>query len=149
MKLVIRRYLPADQNRLIEILKFSTPEFFHPREKADFVQYLSKYLEDYFVIESDAVVVGCGGINYLPLYGEARISWDIVHPEFRSKGIGSTLLKHRLNEIKGGKIPVSKVVVRSSQKAFHFYQKFGFTLVHSQKDYWAPGFDLFELEMAI
>ena len=94
---MIRRYTKKDKERLIQILRLNTPEFFDPSEEKDFDHYLEQESQNYFVVEESGLVIGAGGINLGFDEGKtARISWDIIHPGFHGKGIGSKLLLFRL-----------------------------------------------------
>ncbi|MEM9050498.1 MAG: GNAT family N-acetyltransferase [Bacteroidota bacterium] len=145
MKPLIRNYSSEDLDLVISLLRLSTPDYFHPSEESDLVEYLSSEIEDYYVLEVKSLILGCGGINYSKRENKAIISWDIIHPDFRSQGLGRLLLTHRLGIIREKHI--SKVVVRSSQKAYKFYENANFKLTRTQEDFWAPGFDLFEMEL--
>jgi [ribosomal protein S18]-alanine N-acetyltransferase len=143
----IRPYTKADRDLLIYLLDLNTPAYFAATEKRDFTHYLDKEIEEYFVIESSGQVIGCGGINYADNLSTGIISWDMLHPEARGKGAGSLLLKHRL-DLLFSKDRVQKVIVRTSQHAWGFYEKNGFILQRRVKDHWAPGFDLYFMELA-
>ncbi|MBC5775486.1 GNAT family N-acetyltransferase [Pontibacter sp. KCTC 32443] len=145
---MIRPYTPTDKPSLIALLKLNIPLYFAEAEEADFIEYLEQHLEDYFVVEEDNIIVGAGGINYFPDEKLVRISWDIVHPAYQGKGIGSSLMQHRINYIR--KQPgVNLIVVRTTQLVYPFYQKMGFKLVKTERDYWAEGFDLYEMHMPL
>jgi N-acetylglutamate synthase-like GNAT family acetyltransferase len=81
-------------------LRLNTPAYFAPSEENDFIDYLENEVEDYFVLEENGKIVGCGGINYWEHGTVARISWDIVHPDQQGKGIGKKLTLFRIEEIK-------------------------------------------------
>ena len=145
----IRFYQKQDKEELIKLIQLNIPTYFEQSEEEDFAEYLEKYKEDYFVIKGKITnqIVGCGGINYFfdeptPL---ARISWDIIHPDFQGQGIGKKLLLHRINYIQNKEIKI--IVVRTSQFAYKFYQKVGFELEKTEKDFWAKGFDLYQMKM--
>ena len=144
--LQIRKYVSSDQPALIELLRLNTPEYFSPDEKGDFITYLDSEIEDYFIASIDDQIVGCGGINYKEEDSIGIISWDIVSKSHHGKGIGSELLSHRLSCIKN-KLNISKIIVRTSQHVFPFYEKHGFTLIKTVKDYWEKGYDLYHMEM--
>lgn len=145
---MIRSYSPADQLQLLAILKLNTPQYFHPSEADDFFGYLTHHLESYFVVEEDGKIIGAGGINYFPAEGTARISWDIIHPDFQGKGVGKKLMEHRIKEIRD-RPDISQIMVRTTQLVYPFYEKMGFTLEHTEQNYWAPGFDLYQMRMLL
>jgi ribosomal protein S18 acetylase RimI-like enzyme len=130
---------------LTKLLLANTPKYFHPSEAEDFERYLNDEVEQYFVVIHFGNVIGAGGINFKGNKG--YISWDLIHPEHQGKSVGTNLLNHRLTILK--KMSIKTVVVRTSQMAFGFYEKHGFQLVQSEKDYWSEGFDLYEMELEL
>ncbi|OKL41091.1 GNAT family N-acetyltransferase [Pontibacter flavimaris] len=145
---MIRPYTPADKQQLLYLLRLNTPTYFAAEEERDFAGYLEKHVEDYFVVEEGNRLVGAGGINYFPEDGLARISWDVIHPNFQGKGIGRRLLQHRLQVIRN-KPSINAVIVRTTQLVYRFYEKTGFALEKTEKDFWAKGFDLYQLRMPL
>ncbi|WP_375560455.1 GNAT family N-acetyltransferase [Bernardetia sp. OM2101] len=156
----IRIYTEKDKNQLIKLIQLNTPTYFDSSEEEEFVEYLDKHKEDYFVIKDEVTnqIVGCGGINYFfnndaidkatnSSPNLARISWDIIHPDFQGLGIGKKLLLYRINHIKSKEINL--IIVRTSQLAYKFYQKVGFELEKVEKDFWAKGFDLYQMKMSL
>ena len=122
----IREYQPTDKNAVIDLIRQNTPAYFAPKEEADFSNYLDSERELYFVLLLNKKVVGCGGINFTKDKASGKISWDIIHPQ----------------SIDG----IQKITVRTSQLAYKFYEKQGFTLKEIQRDYWAKGFDMYSME---
>lgn len=143
---MIREYIKSDFDSLLNLLILNTPKYFAPEEEQDFVEYLSEKRDLYFIAEENGAIVGCGGINRSVDGKTAFISWDMVHPGHQGKGIGATLTKYRI-EVAKNITGIEKIVVRTSQHAFKFYEKMGFTLFETTKDYWAPGFDMYYMEM--
>ena len=144
---MIRKYSNKDKPKIIELLRKNTPAFFAPSEEADFVNYLDHEVEDYFVYEEDARIIGAGGINYFPKLKLARISWDIIAPNSQGKGVGRKLTQHRLHHLKERE-NIELIVVRTTQLAHKFYEKMGFELEKTEKDFWAKGFDLYQMKMS-
>jgi [ribosomal protein S18]-alanine N-acetyltransferase len=145
---MIRPFEMRDKQTLLKILELNIPRYFDESEVSDLREYLDRYREDYFVIEDKGRVIGAGGINYFPEENIARLSWDYVHPDYHGKGAGRKLVEYRL-EILRGKPAVQRVVVRTTQLVYPFYEKMGFTLDLTEKDYWAPGFDLYQMSMEL
>ena len=145
---MIRPYKIEDKTKLIALLKLNIPQYFDRSEERDFIDYLNKFADHYFVVEENGSIIGCGGINYFHEESIARISWDIIHPDFQGKGIGKKLTLHRINEIRNNS-SVNLIVVRTSQLAFKFYEKLGFELEKTEKDFWVKGLDLYQMKMTI
>lgn len=93
-------------------------------------------------------LVGCGGINFSDNRMTGKISWDILHPEYQGKSLGTYLLEYRIKKLKSID-SVQRITVRTSQLAYKFYEKRGFELLEVKKDYWARGFDMYRMEYKI
>ena len=144
----IRPYRTTDYPAVLHILSDNVPRYFAPEEVSDLADYLRYEREDYFVVEEEERMVGSGGINYLPDWSTAVLSWGFLHPDFQRRGIGRRLAEHRIEHIKGQNEYI-KIRVRTSQLTWLFYQKLGFTLLETQRDYWAKGYDLYHMEMKL
>lgn len=146
---MIRPYTPADLNAVLDLLKLNTPEYFHPSEEKDFIDYLNHKIDAYFVVEDQGNIVGCGGYNLGFNEGKtARISWDMIHPNAQGAGVGSFLTNYRIETLKR-QTGVEKIVVRTSQLAYLFYAKFEFKLDSIIEDYWSHGYHLYEMSIQV
>lgn len=139
----IRPYQSKDFDDILIIFMCNTPTYFSIDEEGDLINYLENEIEEYYVVESDGRILGCGGINFFdpPC---ARLSWDLIHPEFQGLGLGSLLVNFRLDRLK--KLKVAEISVRTSQLAFEFYRRHGFHVVEVIEDYWAEGYDLYDMK---
>lgn len=144
----IRKYKTSDKLTLIELLRLNTPQFFAPEEEQDLIDYLEHEIEEYFVIENNGDIIGAGGVNLKETINTGYISWDFIHPDYQGKGVGSLLLNHRIKLLHANS-DIKKIKVRTTQHVFKYYEKFGFTLMSVTKDYWAKGFDLYDMEIQI
>lgn len=143
--ITIREYKSIDKSTVINLIKLNTPKYFAPEEENDFSNYLDNERELYYVLLFNEKIVGCGGINFAENKTIGKISWDILHPEYQGKSLGSQLLKYRIEKIKAID-SIQKITVRTSQLAYKFYEKQGFELNEVKEDYWAKGFDLYRME---
>ena len=139
----IREYFETDKNEALSLLRENTPRYFAIEEELEFIEYLENRRELYYVVQLENKIVGCGGINFDKNIG--KISWDMISPSVQGLGLGSALLKHRIQKIKENKL-IDEIIVRTSQHTFQFYEKKGFTLTEKVKDYWAVGFDLYKMK---
>lgn len=119
---MIRKYTKKDKSSLLELLRQNTTEYFDPSEERDFIKYLDHEVEDYFVYEVNAKIIGAGGINYFPEEKSARISWDMVDSRSQGRGIGKKLTQYRINHLKGNP-EIDIIRVRTSQMPISFMKK--------------------------
>lgn len=141
----IAPYQPEDKVALLGLLDLLIPTYFAPEERADFAHYLDHEREVYFVLRIQGQIAGGGGINIADEGRTGKISWDLIHPDFHGQSLGKYLLRHRIAYLEH--LPgIRHIHVRTSQMAYRFYEKQGFVLRTMQKDYWAPGFDLYWME---
>jgi ribosomal protein S18 acetylase RimI-like enzyme len=145
---MIKKYSKSDKQEVIKLLRLNTPKYFAPSEEKEFIKYLDHETEDYFVVKENSKIIGVGGINYFPNKKIATICWDIVHPDYQNKKIGKNLTQHRINYIQKNS-NAKLIVVSTSQLAYKFYEKMGFELKKIEKDYWAKGFDLYQMTITI
>ena len=142
---VIREYTPADKADVLRLIRLNTPASFAPAEEADLDEYLEHRRELYYVLLANGTIAGCGGINFADGGTTAKISWDIVHPAWQGRSLGTRLLEYRIEKLEslGG---IRRITVRTSRQAHRFYEKRGFVLREVRRDYWAEGFDLYAME---
>ena len=143
--ITIREYETNDKDDVINLIRLNTPKFFAIEEDDDLNKYLETEKELYYVLLYDRNIVGCGGINFADGKTIGKISWDIFHPDYQGKSLGTKLLKHRIDKLNSID-SVQKITVRTSQVAYKFYEKQGFKLFETIKDYWADGFDMYNME---
>ena len=147
-EMIIRPYITNDCEKIIQLFKLNTPKYFAVTEEEDLIYYLDEHAQNYFVIESQGELIGCGGYNFSDDLATGIISWDILHPQQQGKGFGTVLLNYRIEKLKED-MKIKIVSVRTSQVVFKFYEKAGFILKDVVKDYWAEGFDLYRMELLI
>ena len=151
-KLLRHGYKPhaivGDGDSLSSVLRKQYASIIHlekEQETNDLSNYLDKEIELYYVLLVDGKVVGCGRINFAEKRTIGKISWDIIHPDYQGKSLGRKLLMYRIEVLKA--IPgIKKIIVRTSQLAYKFYEKQGFTLNEIKRNYWADGFDMYSMQ---
>ena len=111
------------------------------------MHYLDHPADPCFVVDSGGELSG-GGFNFSDDRTVGKISWDIFHPGHQGKGLGSALTHYRIEKLKQYDT-VQEISVRTSQVAYKFYEKFGFQLRETVKDYWAEGFDLYRMAFPV
>lgn len=143
---MIRAYSPADKEEVLNLIRLNIPRYFAPFEEGDLSMYLDEESDHYFVVEENGNIIGAGGFNHFREERLARISWDLIHPNYHGRGIGSQLTRYRIKEIKKN-FGVPEIQVRTTQLVYRFYEKMGFSTLATVKDFWAPGFDLYDMRL--
>ncbi|WP_207422764.1 GNAT family N-acetyltransferase [Desertivirga brevis] len=141
----IREYSVDDKEEVLTLLRLNTPKYFAPAEEADFEHYLDQERELYYVLISEDKIVGCGGINFDDKKTVGKLSWDIMHPDYRGRNLGKLLVLYRLQKLTAIE-SVKTITVRTSQLAYEFYKKQGFDVLEVAKDFWAEGIDMYKME---
>ncbi|MGO4292784.1 GNAT family N-acetyltransferase [Chitinophaga sp. RAB17] len=145
---MIRPYKATDKNDLLTIFKLNTPEYFDPKELVDYDTYLNENAHLYFTIEHGNNIAGGVGYYVNEAKKVGQITWILFHPAYTGHGLGRKAIEHCLTIFQSGPT-IEKLVVTTSQKAYKFFEKFGYKLVETQKDYWGQGLDLYLMERAL
>ncbi|MES1225790.1 MAG: GNAT family N-acetyltransferase [Bacteroidota bacterium] len=145
---MIRPFKQTDKEQLIEIFKLNTPTYFDRKELADFEDYLAEHSGTYLTIEHEGKIAGGTGYYIKDSDKSGRITWIFFHPECAGLGLGKQAVQHCLTILKSNPA-IEKLVVTTSQLAYKFFEKFGYTLVQTEKDYWGQGLDLYLMEQAV
>ncbi|NRB46436.1 MAG: GNAT family N-acetyltransferase [Saprospiraceae bacterium] len=143
---MIRKYQSTDRSQVIKVFRQNTPKYFALEEQTDLEQFLEHNGANYWLIEQEGIIAGCGGIVFSEDQQVGRIAWDFFSPNFQGKGLGRALTEFRLAEIRKNR-SVQRIIVRTSQLAYSFYAKFGFDIAKIEEDYWAPGLHLYDMQM--
>jgi len=115
----------------IEKLSFPSPWssqlFYLELKKKDFAYY--------WVVELEGAVVGYGG--YWKIQDEAHLVTFAIHPSYRRRGLGKTLLAYILKDVRQKGIKKVTLEVRKSNiPAQNLYEKFGFKKIAIRPHYY-------------
>jgi len=145
---MIRPYQSSDKKELVAIFKLNTPKYFDTMEVNDFEAYLIDHAETYLTIEYENKIVGGAGYQITDNNTVGRITWIFFHPDSAGLGLGKECVNYCLEVFKKNST-VRKLVVTTSQLAYKFFEKFGLTLIKTEKDYWGKGLDLYLMEKSL
>jgi len=135
-KLIIRKFLPSDIERIVKIEKAS---FEHGAYSKTRLKKLSKKHPNDFLV----ALLADKTVGYIIAYHKAGvIDFDslAVDKKYRKLGIGKKLVKFALNRFrKKGLKKVSLEVRKSNQRAIAFFQNLGFKITKVIKHYYKDG----------
>ena len=137
----LRRISLSDLDRVMEIEKASFPD----REawSRDYFESLYKiYPEGFIVAENNGKIIGY--TTGRPKEELAEIISLAVDPTWRQKGVGAKLTNFLIEHFKEkGLKEISLCVRTKNKKAISFYQKLGFKILKTIKNYYRNGDDAF------
>ncbi len=129
------------------------PLYFADEELPLFAAFLEKdvFVKNYSVLFSDNEIVGCGGIalNEPGIYikePHVIMTWGMVDKKHHKSRFGEALLKFRIEQAKKLYSGI-KIALGTTQHTFGFFEKYGFKTVCFEKDHWAKGLDLYQMEL--
>lgn len=70
---------------------------------------------------------------------------DFFELTYASQRLGRESVEHCLKLFRKDQ-SVEKLIVTTSQFAYRFFEKFGYTIKRIEKEYWGKGLDLYEME---
>ncbi|HHV58014.1 MAG TPA: ribosomal protein S18-alanine N-acetyltransferase [Firmicutes bacterium] len=116
----------------VEVESFTTPW----KRDAFFFELLHNKVAHYLVAKAGDRVVGYGGMWIL--VDEAHVTNIAVHPDWRRRGVGETLLKRLLAEAKEhGADRMTLEVRKSNWSARRLYEKLGFVVLGCRRNYYS------------
>ncbi len=153
--ITIKAYLPEYKDCLLQIFESNMPLYFAEEELQLFFNFLDRdalQRGPYSVIFNDNTIVGCGGIalNQPSKYtNELHVimTWGMIDNKFHKNGFGKELLLFRIKQAKE-LYPEVKIALGTTQYTFPFFEKYGFKTVAYEKDHWAKGLDLYQMELS-
>ena len=142
---MIRPYKSTDKGNLLKIFSLNIPKFFDKNEINDFEEYLEQKAETYLTIEVDNNIVGGTGYYINENDKSGRITWIFFDPSYSGQGLGKQSVEYCLKLLSKDK-RVEKFIVTTSQLAYKFFEKFGYSINRIEKNYWGESLDLYEME---
>jgi predicted N-acetyltransferase YhbS len=137
---LIRPFAPADAAACLALFDSNMPEFFLPFERIDFEAYL---LDPgaYWVVEQQSQLVACGGVWQDSSRPErpAGLAWGMVRRDLHRTGLGSLLLRHRLDALRD--MGSAQCWIDTSQHSAPFFARHGFQEISRTPDGYGPGLD--------
>ncbi|MDI6591774.1 MAG: ribosomal protein S18-alanine N-acetyltransferase [Patescibacteria group bacterium] len=148
----LRQFSFPDLDRILEIEKVSFPN----REawsREYFEKLYFKYPKGFIVAENKNEIVGYTigqPKNRVPTKRVAEIISLAVAPDWRQKGIGKALIEFLINHFRQKNIKEIFLNVRTKNKAaISFYQKLGFKILKTIKNYYKNGDDAYLMKKEI
>lgn len=140
-------YIPRHLTACLRLFDLNCPAFFAPNERSDYETFLKGPNKDYRVGIRKGKVVAAFGFQVHKRTGRGRISWIMVSPEGKGKGVGSVMMAWvrqtaRLQD-------ASVVEIAASHLSAPFFSKFGAMETTRIPHGWGPGMHRVNMEWAV
>jgi len=148
--MTVRDYNTSDKERCMEMFRSNMPLFFAPHELTDFDQWLNRRSfpapahDQYFVLEDNGELVGCGGYYFDSQRQMVRFTWGLVDQALHRKGYGRFFIQYRIHHATKA-FPEAQLAMDTTQHSWPFFQKMGFECISIEKDGYCEGLDRYEL----
>ncbi|HSI33613.1 MAG TPA: GNAT family N-acetyltransferase [Tepidisphaeraceae bacterium] len=137
--IAIRDYVASDAGACLGLFDGNTPGYFAADERALFEAFLRRDDHEFFVAEDSGVVVGCGGFK-VNEYGVGYLVWGIVSASRHGRGVGTALLRWRLERLR--ETPHAWcALLDTSQRTAGFFERFGFRAYRTVAEGYGAGLD--------
>jgi N-acetylglutamate synthase-like GNAT family acetyltransferase len=134
----IRPYEPADRASCLSVFDSLTPALLDHTARPLFESWLDRPASQYFVMEHEETVVGCGGYSLSQDKSTATLRWGMIRHSAQKMGLGRFLLMYRIREI-GRAGTVGVVFAHSPRPSAGFFEKQGFHVNGIATDADSPG----------
>jgi GNAT superfamily N-acetyltransferase len=145
----IRAYAATDRDAALACFRSNVPAFFSAEDEAWFISALDEPDGPNFVVLSDEQVVGFGGYEVSDTYNHAVLVFGQIHAEWHDKGLGSMLLKHRMDHLRTHGQPTKYLIIDTTLKVAPFYVKHGFEIVSHWREGFRDGADKVDLRFVL
>jgi ribosomal-protein-alanine N-acetyltransferase len=123
--IIIRKFQPQDFQWVIDIER----KVFNEHDPYLYMQFYETYPETFIVAEINGFVVGYVA-GFLAKEGVGRVFSLAVHPSYRNRSVGGSLLKEIIGIFRSMEVVEIILEVRSGNiKARKFYERYGFNMV--------------------
>jgi [ribosomal protein S18]-alanine N-acetyltransferase len=144
----IRPFLPTDMKAVLELFRSNVPTYFSEDEEEGFISFFNEEGIEYYVLEENGMVQAAGGYAVFEERKEGLFCWGLVDASMHGIGYGTALARYRIEQLKKHAV-VEKIVVRTAQDTYKFYEKMGFQLISITENFWSERFHLYYMEMEV
>ena len=145
----IRAYEAADRGAALACFRSNVPSFFSAQEEDWFISALDEPDGPNFVVLWDGKLVGFGGYEVSDTYNHAVLVFGQVHARWHGRGLGTLLLKHRIDHLLAHARPTRYLIIDTTIKVAPFYVKHGFEIVSHWKEGFRDGADKVDLRLVL
>lgn len=141
-----REMTSDDVEGCLNVFDSNVPRYFSAPERGDFEAFIRALPGPYYVLQSGADIIACGGYAVTAETGIADLCWGMVRGDRHGRGIGRALTELRVQRALDD--PATKrMELNTSQHTVGFYERMGFHTVRVTPDGFAPGLDRYDMVM--
>jgi len=141
----LRQYQISDKPTCLAIFESNLGQYFAEDEREEFSVFLDKEaLSNYWMVEDNNQIVGCGGVYENFKENCVGLSWGMIYNKEHKKGYGKFLTKFRVERMIE-QYPTRIKQLATSQHTFAFYEKMGFKVTKIQKNGFGDNIDRYDM----
>ncbi len=129
----------------LDLFDLNCPSYFAPNERNDYVSFLRSHPGCYKLGLSQGKLVAAFGVDIEDQFGRARITWIMVCPNSKGRGVGAKMMHYAKKILEGKNVDV--IDIAASHLSEPFFSKFGAIRVGFQSDGWGKGIHRVDMEL--
>lgn len=133
----------------LQLFDENCPQYFAENEKQDYSRFLESKPTGYFVVNSGKNILAAFGLiistNTKPR--QARLSWILVSPSAKGRGIGLAMMNH-VRQF-AGEQSVGIIDIAASHLSAPFFVKFGAVKLAEHSDGWGQGMHRVDMQLKV
>lgn len=140
----------SDREQCLRVFDSNTPRYFAPEERETFAAFLDALPGPFWVIkdQESRTVLACGGVTVTDDGHTAWLRWGMVDGATHRQGIGTHLLRTRLDWIHN-QPTIDRVCVATTEPALGFFKRMGFSVISTKPHHFGSGMTRYDLERSI
>ena len=146
-ELQFRSYDNSCLEACLKLFDENCPQFFAENERKDYLEFLRNQSESYEVGLSYGQVVAGFGMSNDPQVNRGRISWIMVSPLSKGRGVGAEMM-YRVKELAKEK-GVEVLDIAASHLSAPFFAKFGAKELKTVTDGWGPNMHRIDMKLVL
>lgn len=131
----------------LQLFNENCPQYFAENEREDYISFLKGGPSDYFTGAIENTVVSAFGVISSPEKLRARLSWILVTPKAKGKGVGNTMMNYAIET--AIKRRESAIDIAASHLSASFFAKFGAEELDRTQHGWGPEMHRIDMEIKL
>jgi GNAT superfamily N-acetyltransferase len=140
-------YDPRYRDACLACFDQNCPDYFAPRERADYERFLDASPDGYLVAMDGDAVLGAFGLIDGGRPDRRRVNWILVAGSAQGRGLGAAMMREAIARATAAKVPV--IEIAASHLSAPFFAKHGTRAIRHTDNGWGAGMHRVDMELRV